>query len=238
MRAVRLLTVAALVLLPVPAHADVQLTIRDGRVSLRATNATAREILAEWARVGQTTILNGERVPGGPMTIELVDMPEGRALDVILRAASGYVAAPRQADLANASRFDRILVLPTSAPAQPAPPPRPAVAQPGVPRPGPPVIFQPPPEVFQQPRPDDEPSGDVDEEPAPEVVMPPGGPIFNVYPPTGPVPRPGAAAAPAYPPGVVPGGVPVPGMVAPAPPQPAPQVVPVIPMPVEDPEDR
>jgi len=32
-----------------------QLTIQDGRVSLIAKDATVRQILAEWARIGQTT---------------------------------------------------------------------------------------------------------------------------------------------------------------------------------------
>ncbi len=51
-----------------PARAEVQLRIENGLVSLKATNATVREILAEWARVGQTRIVNGERMPGGPIT--------------------------------------------------------------------------------------------------------------------------------------------------------------------------
>jgi hypothetical protein len=38
--------------------AEVQLSIQDGRVKLVARDATVREILAEWARVGQTKIIN------------------------------------------------------------------------------------------------------------------------------------------------------------------------------------
>ena len=41
-------------------------TMKDGRVTLAANGATVREILAEWARVGQTRIVNGERVTGAP----------------------------------------------------------------------------------------------------------------------------------------------------------------------------
>jgi hypothetical protein len=50
---------------PATARADVLLRIENGQVSLKATNATVRDILAEWAIVGPTTIVNGDRVPGG-----------------------------------------------------------------------------------------------------------------------------------------------------------------------------
>ena len=109
------------------ALADVQITIRNGQVSLVAKDATVRQILTEWARVGQTKIVNVERIPGGPITIELKNMPEQEALDVLLRSVSGYLAAPRATVVANASAFDRIIVMPTSvaprAPAGAAPPP-------------------------------------------------------------------------------------------------------------------
>lgn len=97
------------------AYADVQLSIGNGRVSLVAKDATVRQILSEWARIGQTKIVNVERIPGGPVTLELKDMPEDQALDLLLRSISGYLAAPRLMMVANASRFDRIVVMPTIA---------------------------------------------------------------------------------------------------------------------------
>ena len=118
---------------PSTASADVQLTMQDGRVSLVAKDATVRQILTEWARVGQTKIVNVERIPGGPMTLELNNVPEAQALDVLLRSVSGYLAAPRAgATRANLSRFDRIIVMPTLAGARPpagAAPPPPAFQQ-------------------------------------------------------------------------------------------------------------
>ena len=75
------LAVASWVSAAAPAGAEVQLKIENGAVWLTATDATVREILAEWARVGQTRIVNGEKVPGGPVTIELTNVPEERALD-------------------------------------------------------------------------------------------------------------------------------------------------------------
>jgi hypothetical protein len=196
-------------------EADVQLTIRDGQVSLNATNATVRQILEQWARVGQTRIVNVERITGGPVTMQLVDTPEDRALEIILRSVSGYLAAPRAAGTPEISRFDRIVVLPTSTPRNNVPPPPPTFQQPQ---------FTPP------PIPDDE-----DEEPAPNVGVPnPRGPIFNTFPqpqqgPANAVPFPQPQFVPqptpqqpptTYQPMTAPPGVAVPGMVVPAPQQP------------------
>ena len=61
------------------AFAEVQLIIRNGQVSLVAKDATVRQILTEWARVGQTKIVNVERIPGGPITLEL----QGAYLDTV-----------------------------------------------------------------------------------------------------------------------------------------------------------
>src|SRR4051812_49284335 len=140
------------------ASAEVRVAIANGRATVVAKDATLRQILAEWARVGQVKIVNLDRVPGGPITIELPNMPEAQALDALLRSISGYIAAPREVAVANASQFDRIVVMPTLAtPRAPAS----AVAQQ-------PAFAQPMPVVG--PAPDD----DVDDErPAPPV----GGPV-------------------------------------------------------------
>src|SRR3954463_3407791 len=83
-------------------HADVQVSLRNGRVTLVAKDATLRQILTEWARVGRLKIVNLERIPGGPLTLELRDVPEGEALDILLRSLSGYIAAPRATLVADA----------------------------------------------------------------------------------------------------------------------------------------
>ena len=77
-------------------------------------DATVGEILAEWARVGQTRVVNPEAIPRDRVTIELKDVGEDEALAILLRKASGYIAAPRAIALPDASRFDRILVMPPS----------------------------------------------------------------------------------------------------------------------------
>ena len=79
---------------PVAAQ-GVTLEFQDGKVRLTAQNVSVSQILAEWARQGRTTIVNGERVPGPPVTLELQDVPEQQALDTVLRSASGYLVAAR-----------------------------------------------------------------------------------------------------------------------------------------------
>lgn len=99
---------------------QVRLEIRDGLVTLDAKDASLREILAEWARVGQTRIVNADRVPGAPMTVQLVGVPERQALETLLRAAAGFVAAPRAVLQAAGSIYDRIMVMPGTRPAVPS----------------------------------------------------------------------------------------------------------------------
>lgn len=94
---------------------SIALTLREGRVTLVTQNATPAAILAEWARQGQVRVVDGDRVPGTPLTLRLEDVPEREALDVVLRGAAGYIAAPRtQALAANLSRFDRVIVMSSS----------------------------------------------------------------------------------------------------------------------------
>lgn len=142
----RILTVAAALLcwaLPLRAQQPVELQFDSGLVTLSARNVPVRAILTEWARLGGATIVNGDRVGGPPVTIELADVPERQALDILLRSVAGYMLAPRRAESDGASAFDRILILPTSAaPRNPPPPtvasaaPRPTLRRPPVIGPG------------------------------------------------------------------------------------------------------
>jgi hypothetical protein len=96
------------------AAGDLTLTLANGRATLIAQDVPLRQILDEWARVGNTTIVNGDKLMGPPMTLQLVDRPEREVLDLLLRSASGYIAAPRGANLAGASQFARVMILPVS----------------------------------------------------------------------------------------------------------------------------
>lgn len=117
-----LAVLAILSIAPVRADAQqVRLQIQNGFVTLDAQNASVRQILAEWARVGGAKIVNGDKVMGSPVTLHLVNVPERQAIDTVLRGVSGYMLASRPAGVAG-STFDRILILPTSsAPRNPAP---------------------------------------------------------------------------------------------------------------------
>jgi hypothetical protein len=117
---------------------DLRLSIANGRVTIVAQDVSLRQILDEWGRVGQTRIVGAERLTGGPITIELTDVPEGRALESLLRSTSGYIAKPRSGT-PGASGYDRILIMPTSRPPAmaAAPPtfnnrPQPTVVMPNV----------------------------------------------------------------------------------------------------------
>ena len=90
------------------------LSVRDGLVSLDAQDVTVRQILTEWARVGKTRIVNVERITGGPITLKLDAVPEKQALDIILRSIPGYMAMPRPTQVADASLYDRILIMATT----------------------------------------------------------------------------------------------------------------------------
>ena len=231
MRGSRFFTTAALAVCAwlafVPAaRADVQLSLRNGRVTLVARDATLRQILTEWARVGKTKIVNLERIPGGPLTIELRDVPEAQALDILLRALSGYIVAPRATYVADASVYDSISVMPSIA-APPsrlaAPPPTAAFTPPSAfpvdedQNGGRPGVVRPP--TFQPFPGQPTPQPGIANRPVLPVVRPGTVPTNpNEAPPAPPFQFPAAAPnAPAGQPAPGPVGVSAPGMISPAP---------------------
>jgi hypothetical protein len=115
--------------------AGLTLTIHDGLVSIDAQDVTVSQILTEWARVGKTRIVNAERITGGPITLKLDAVPEKQALDTILRSIPGYMAMPRATLTADASLYDRILIMPTTAAVAAPRPQRPIAGFPGIPTP-------------------------------------------------------------------------------------------------------
>jgi hypothetical protein len=108
---------ALVVLAALPASAQqLTLQIHDGLVTMSASSVPVRQILAEWARVGGTKVVGAERIAGQPLTLTFENVPEAKALDIILRGAAGYMAAERAVRGSGASTYDRILVLATSSP--------------------------------------------------------------------------------------------------------------------------
>lgn len=195
------------------------LALADGRVTLHADGVTAQQILAEWARQAQVQIVGAERLAPERLTLQLDNIAEAEALDIVLRQASGYILAPRPAGVPGRSTIDRILILPVSvASAAPAgmramPPPLmpPPVQQPD-PSGQPPVLpgaadetqngqpqdFDPNGPPFQPPQP----MGSGTPPPAPpppfSVPLAPGTPSGEGAAPTGPVivARPGVLPVP------------------------------------------
>jgi hypothetical protein len=142
---------AVLALVASPAAAQVatpgvSLVIRDGKVTLKAEQASLRQILAEWERQGQVKISGVDKLAGAPVTLTLVDVPEKQALEIVMRGVPGYMAVDRvaQADApASHSRFDRVVVMARATTPVTAPPPAALAGSRGMPSPAqPPAAFQ------------------------------------------------------------------------------------------------
>jgi hypothetical protein len=111
-----LLAICVLVLSPNTAAAqEFVLQFHDGLVTLVARDVSVRTILSQWGRTGSATVVNGEKVDGPPVTLQLVDVPERDALAILLRNAGGYLLAARHDFQPGASVFDRIVVVAPSA---------------------------------------------------------------------------------------------------------------------------
>lgn len=156
MKPLRLALLVAALAVPLPASAgELALSFHDGRVTLKAAGVSLRQILVEWARLGQVRVVGLEKLTGAPVTLELTDVPEKQALEILLRSVAGYVAAPRRVSAsAAASRFDRLILLPTSiASAAPLAAPRPAAFTPPAPFPDPIQLANEEPETSDSPAP-------------------------------------------------------------------------------------
>ena len=131
MSAVSLATILALAVPGLASAGDLRLTFLNGRVTLVAQDVPLRKILAEWERVGGTSVVNRDAAPGVSVTLDLADVPETRALAILLQQAAGYFASERSDPEGTSSRFTRIVIMPGSeSPA--AAPPASAGAQPSV----------------------------------------------------------------------------------------------------------
>ena len=96
MNYLRVAILVAAVCLPASVSAgELVLSFKDGRVTLKATDVSLRQILNEWARLGQTRMVGLEKLTGSSLTLELTDVPEKQALEILLRSVAGYIAAPR-----------------------------------------------------------------------------------------------------------------------------------------------
>ena len=124
--------ITAILLTAATAGADVRVEFHEGRVTVVARNASIQQILTEWARVGGTEVLHAEQMNPAPIAVELNEISENEAPDILLRSAAGYVAAPRRSAVLNRSRYERVLIVAVSTPTSPSAisPPAPTVAAP------------------------------------------------------------------------------------------------------------
>lgn len=100
---------------PAFAAGDVRVTMHDGFVSISAHGATLGEILSAWAQAGRTQIVNVDQIPTAPpLTLELTNAREEEALAILLRSMSGYLTIARTNAAPELSRFDRIVLAPSS----------------------------------------------------------------------------------------------------------------------------
>ena len=112
-----LLVAGALTLASAVASAqDFRLAFHNHRVTLVAQNVTVAAVLAQWARIGGTAVINDDAIKDGPVSLQLIDVPELEALEILLRSAGGYIVAERDdAFDESASSISRIMILPKSA---------------------------------------------------------------------------------------------------------------------------
>jgi hypothetical protein len=101
-----------------------QLSVKDGLVTLVAQNVTVREILGEWQRRTGCQFVNAERLAGGPVTFEFPGRPELEVIDSLLRGSAGsvagsgygYIVGPRTDGGQSGSLCGAVYILPTSHP--------------------------------------------------------------------------------------------------------------------------
>ncbi len=102
---------SVLLIVPVEASDNVDLSFNGGRVTVVATEVPILTILDTWARLGSTQFVNVEKLDNKPVSISMVDVPEQTALRVLLRDAAGYVVAPKTTDPNGLSAFDKVLIM-------------------------------------------------------------------------------------------------------------------------------
>jgi hypothetical protein len=117
----------------VPAPPNLQLSFdADGAVNLTARGVTVRDILSAWARQCGCYVVNGDKLPGGPLAVPLQfeHKPQAVVLDSLLRHAAGYLLTPRRDGTKGPSDYETIYILATSSPTAGVGPVYPVVSSP------------------------------------------------------------------------------------------------------------
>ncbi len=90
---------------------DVSLVFQNQHVTLVARDIPVSRILARWSQIGGTVVVNGAAVQGGPISLQLTDVTEREALDILLRGVDGYIVAGRDDGSTGVSSISKILIL-------------------------------------------------------------------------------------------------------------------------------
>ena len=105
---------------PLLATGEIRLSMDGGRVTVIATDVRLADVLAEWSRIGAMRFVGGEAIGEEAITMHVVDVTEEEAIRLLLRAAAGFVAAPRPPGASGASRYDRVTILARRGTSEPA----------------------------------------------------------------------------------------------------------------------
>jgi hypothetical protein len=113
---------AAAPVVTAPPVRKIQITFNtNGTVTLIAQNASARDILNEWARIGGSRFVNVEQMRGGPIPVlEFDNQPETVVLDSLLRSTAGYILGPKLAGAPGPSQFGAVYIVAQSTGVKPA----------------------------------------------------------------------------------------------------------------------
>jgi hypothetical protein len=101
-----------------PRQGPILVSFADGHVTVVATDASAADILAEWGQVGKTEMIGLDKLSGRHLTLTLKGVDESAALEAILGSGSGFAASIKTVPDGTVSRFMRLVVGASTAPAR------------------------------------------------------------------------------------------------------------------------
>lgn len=99
-----------------PRQPDVVVSFTGGRVTVVAADASAAEILAKWAQVGNTEMSGLDRLSGRHLTLALQEVDESSAIDEIVGPGYGFAASLKTVQDGAVSRFSRLIIVASTPP--------------------------------------------------------------------------------------------------------------------------
>lgn len=90
---------------------NIELTFHEGRVTIIASKIPLDKILSEWSRLGNTTFITADEISDRLISVTLINVTEGEALEVLLREIAGYLLAPKPLGRIGTSIYDRVFLM-------------------------------------------------------------------------------------------------------------------------------